>query len=222
MSNKYYPIYLDLESRHCVVIGGNDEAARKVQGLVNCRAKVTVISPEIVKSLQPLVELATVTWLRKVYTSGDLVEAALVIVADSEDLEINKQVFAEADLRNILVNVSDKPQMCSFIAPAIAEKGSLKIAISTGGGSPALTRKVKDLVSNSGVLDWGDLIPLLSKVRSELKIQGKNIRPNSWQEAITPELLKNFQNGDYDQAYDRLISDLIRSSKTVTKGKGNR
>ena len=222
MSNKYYPIYLDLESRHCVVIGGNDEAARKVQGLVNCRAKVTVISPEIVKSLQPLVELATVTWLRKVYTSGDLVEAALVIVADSEDLEINKQVFAEADLRNILVNVSDKPQMCSFIAPAIAEKGSLKIAISTGGGSPALTRKVKDLVSNSGVLDWGDLIPLLSKVRSELKIQGKNVRPDSWQESITPELLKNFQNGDYDQAYDRLISDLIRSSKTVTKGKGNR
>ena len=221
MSNKYYPIYLDLESRHCVVIGGNDEAARKVQGLVNCRAKVTVISPEIVKSLQPLVELATVTWLRKVYTSGDLVEAALVIVADSEDLEINKQVFAEADLRNILVNVSDKPQMCSFIAPAIAEKGSLKIAISTGGGSPALTRKVKDLVSNSGVLDWGDLIPLLSKVRSELKIQGKNVRPDSWQESITPELLKNFQNGDYDQAYDRLISDLIRSSKAVTKGKGN-
>ena len=222
MSNKYYPIYLDLESRHCVVIGGNDEAARKVQGLVNCRAKVTVISPALVKSLQPLVELEAVTWLRKVYTSGDLAEATLVIVADSEDVEINKQVFAEADLRNILVNVSDKPQMCSFIAPAIAEKGSLKIAISTGGGSPALTRKVKDLVSNSGVLDWGDLIPLLSKVRSELKIQGKNIRPNSWQEAITPELLKNFQNGDYDQAYDRLISDLIRSSKTVTKGKGNR
>ena len=221
MSNKYYPIYLDLESRHCVVIGGNDEAARKVQGLVNCRAKVTVISPALVKSLQPLVELEAVTWLRKVYTSGDLAEATLVIVADSEDVEINKQVFAEAELRNILVNVSDKPQMCSFIAPAIAEKGSLKIAISTGGGSPALTRKVKDLVSNSGVLDWGDLIPLLSKVRSELKIQGKNIRPNSWQEAITPELLKNFQNGDYDQAYDRLISDLIRSSKAVTKGKGN-
>ena len=222
MSNKYYPIYLDLESRHCVVIGGNDEAARKVQGLVNCRAKVTVISPEIVKSLQPLVELEAVTWLRKVYTSGDLAEATLVIVADSEDVEINKQVFAEAELRNILVNVSDKPQMCSFIAPAIAEKGSLKIAISTGGGSPALTRKVKDLVSNSGVLDWGDLIPLLSKVRSELKIQGKNVRPDSWQESITPELLKKFQNGDYDQAYDRLISDLIRSSKTVTKGKGNR
>lgn len=222
MSNKYYPIYLDLESRHCVVIGGNDEAARKVQGLVNCRAKVTVISPALVKSLQPLVELEAVTWLRKVYTSGDLAEATLVIVADSEDVEINKQVFAEAELRNILVNVSDKPQMCSFIAPAIAEKGSLKIAISTGGGSPALTRKVKDLVSNSGVLDWGDLIPLLSKVRSELKIQGKNVRPDSWQESITPELLKNFQNGDYDQAYDRLISDLIRSSKTVTKGKGNR
>ena len=221
MSNKYYPIYLDLESRHCVVIGGNDEAARKVQGLVNCRAKVTVISPALVKSLQPLVELEAVTWLRKVYTSGDLAEATLVIVADSEDVEINKQVFAEADLRNILVNVSDKPQMCSFIAPAIAEKGSLKIAISTGGGSPALTRKVKDLVSNSGVLDWGDLIPLLSKVRSELKIQGKNVRPDSWQESITPELLKNFQNGDYDQAYDRLISDLIRSSKAVTKGKGN-
>lgn len=221
MSNKYYPIYLDLESRHCVVIGGNDEAARKVQGLVNCRAKVTVISPALVKSLQPLVELEAVTWLRKVYTSGDLAEATLVIVADSEDVEINKQVFAEAELRNILVNVSDKPQMCSFIAPAIAEKGSLKIAISTGGGSPALTRKVKDLVSNSGVLDWGDLIPLLSKVRSELKIQGKNVRPDSWQESITPELLKNFQNGDYDQAYDRLISDLIRSSKAVTKGKGN-
>ena len=221
MSNKYYPIYLDLESRHCVVIGGSDDAARKVQGLVNCRAKVTVISPALVKSLQPLVELEAVTWLRKVYTSGDLAEATLVIVADSEDVEINKQVFAEAELRNILVNVSDKPQMCSFIAPAIAEKGSLKIAISTGGGSPALTRKVKDLVSNSGVLDWGDLIPLLSKVRSELKIQGKNVRPDSWQESITPELLKNFQNGDYDQAYDRLISDLIRSSKAVTKGKGN-
>jgi len=221
MSIKYYPIYLDLVSRHCVVIGGNDEAARKAQGLIDCQAHVTVISPSLVKSLHSLVKMDAVTWVQRPYAAGDLSGANLVIVADSGNMEINKQVIAEAELRSILVNVSDKPQMCSFIAPAIAERGPLKIAISTGGGSPALTRKVKDLLSNSGILDWGDLIPLLSKVRYELKVQGQNVLPDSWQESITPELLKSFQNGDYEQAYDQLVSDLVRSSDTVPKGKGN-
>ena len=161
MSNKYYPIYMDLEFRRCVVIGGNEEASRKVQGLIDSRAEITVISPDLVKSIKSLVESQIITWLDRPYISGDLFGVTLVIVADSRNIEINEQVFAEANARNVLVNVSDKTPMCSFIAPAIAERGPLKIAVSTGGGSPALTRKVRDLVSRSGILDWGDLIPLL-------------------------------------------------------------
>ena len=95
MSNKYYPIYLDLVSRHCVVIGGNDEAARKAQGLIDCQAHVTVISPSLVKSLHSLVEMDAVTWVQRPYAVGDLSGANLVIVADSGNMEINKQVIAE-------------------------------------------------------------------------------------------------------------------------------
>jgi precorrin-2 dehydrogenase/sirohydrochlorin ferrochelatase len=217
MSNKYYPIYLDLEFRRCVVIGGNDEASRKVQGLIDSRAQITVISPDLVKSLQSLVEGKIITWLDRPYISGDLFGATLVIVADSGNMEINEQVFSEANSRNVLVNVSDKTPLCSFIAPAIAERGSLKIAVSTGGGSPALTRKVRDLVSHSGILDWGDLIPLLSKVRYELKIRGQNVSPDTWQKSITPELLKSLQNGHYERAYDRLLTDLICSKESNSK-----
>ena len=91
MSNKYYPIYLDLEFRRCVVIGGNDEASRKVQGLIDSRAQITVISPDLVKSLQSLVEGKIITWLDRPYILGDLFGATLVIVADSGNMEINEK-----------------------------------------------------------------------------------------------------------------------------------
>ena len=130
MPNKYYPVYLDLENRQCVVIGGNDEALRKVRGLLDSLALVTVIAPEISPELREMFENGAINWKDRGYRAGDIQGSFLAIVADTSDTQINLQATTEATESNIPLNVMDVTHMCSFIAPAIARRGDVTLAIS--------------------------------------------------------------------------------------------
>src|SRR5262245_44632651 len=140
---KGYPIFLDLTHRSCVVIGGGAVAERKVAGLVEVGATVTVISPQLTERLEQWVHEGVVQHVARPYQSGDLA-GFLLAFATSGNLAVDAAVFADGRAIGVLVNSADDPVRCDFFLPAVIRRGDLAIAVSTGGASPALARAVRE------------------------------------------------------------------------------
>lgn len=136
---RYYMACLDLEGRDVLVVGGGRVAVEKVEGLLPCGARVTVVAPEIV----PELEEADVTIVRREYRTDDL-EGRFLVVAATSTTSVNRQVFTDAEARGLLCNVVDVPDLCSFILPAVHRVDPIAVAISTGGASPALAQRLRD------------------------------------------------------------------------------
>ncbi|MEW5871871.1 MAG: bifunctional precorrin-2 dehydrogenase/sirohydrochlorin ferrochelatase [Chloroflexota bacterium] len=177
---KTYPICLiGLEGRQAVVVGGGSVAARKVKGLLEAGAKVTVVSPVISADLQALVapqtdvilgldeELPAPVIIERSYRSGDL-EGAFLVIAATDDPAVNEAVWQEASRRGCLVNVVDDPLHSNFIVPAIVRRGELLLAISTGGASPALARRLRQQLEAQFGPEYGQLVELMASLRPEL------------------------------------------------------
>ena len=138
MSKRYYMACLDLEDRRCVVVGGGNVGLEKVRGLLDCGAKVTVVSPELHPELRSL----SVVWRPRPYRERDLDGAFLVVAATPHEI-VNRRVHADAEARNLLCNVADVPELCNFILPAVHRQDPITIAVSTGGASPALAQRIR-------------------------------------------------------------------------------
>lgn len=205
----YYPVFVDVKNHRCIVIGGGSQGAEKVHKLLDCDANVIVISPEIEEEIEEMAYLEKIVWHRRSYKNGDLEGALLAIVADTRDNTINQQVALEAEERNILLNVMDVTHLCTFIAPSIVDRGSVSVAISTGGASPALARKFRQELEKSNLIEYADLAPLLSDVRMELKRMGRSVDGDRWQSCLNKELLRMVQSGALEEARDILINGLL-------------
>ena len=136
---RYYMACLDLERRRCLVVGGGSVALEKTKGLLECGAAVTVVAPQIEPDLQVL----PVDWRRKRYDASDLDGSFLVIAATSVK-SVNRRVFFDAEARSLPCNVVDTPDLCSFILPAVYRRDPITLAVSTGGASPALAKRLRD------------------------------------------------------------------------------
>jgi siroheme synthase-like protein len=139
MAERYYMACLDLEDRDCLVVGGGPVALEKVGGLLDCDAVVTVVAPAIDPELQRL----PIRWRPKEYDAGDL-EGSFLVVAATSTPSVNRSVFADAEARSLLCNVVDVPELCSFILPAVYRRDPITLAVSTGGASPALAKRLRD------------------------------------------------------------------------------
>lgn len=139
---KYYPICLQIEGRRCLVVGGGKVAERKAQGLLESGASVVVISPELTEGLRRMQEAGTIAWQARGYRQDDVVGFFLVMAA-TDDRQVQDQVQADAECHQILLNVADVPEKCNFILPALVKRGPLSIAISTSGKSPALAKRLR-------------------------------------------------------------------------------
>jgi precorrin-2 dehydrogenase/sirohydrochlorin ferrochelatase len=157
----------DLAQRLCIVVGGGKVASRKVIGLLEAGAAVTVISPVLDDTIQHAASQEQIRWIARPYQEGDLAGAFLVIAA-TDDAPVNHAVFAEAELRHILVNVVDDPQHSNFILPAQVRRGDLRIAISTGGASPALARRLREKLEADFGPEYTLLVQLLDELRPRL------------------------------------------------------
>lgn len=141
--NKYYPIMLDVKNRKCGVIGGGKVAYRKIISLLECGAKVVVISKEIIQDIRILINEKKVKHLDDNYNFKYISDLYLVYAATSETT-VNKEIYRQCSENNILVNVVDEPDICNFIVPSKIQKGDLTIAVSTNGKSPMLARKIRE------------------------------------------------------------------------------
>lgn len=205
----YYPIYMNVQRRRCVVIGGGPPGEEKVTRLLDCEADVVVVSPELTGRLHSLARSGRITWIERGYEPGDIEGAVLAIVADTSDEGVNRRAAEEAEARNVPLNVMDVTHLCTFIAPSIARRGPVTVATSTNGRSPALARLFRERLTGSRLLEYADLAPLLSDVRSELMGKGMRVPPDQWQIAITEQLLDMVQAGRYDEARRMLMDGLV-------------
>jgi precorrin-2 dehydrogenase/sirohydrochlorin ferrochelatase len=168
LDTPFYIACLRLTGRRCVVVGGGEVGLEKVEGLLACDARVVLIAPEAGPELELLAREGSIEWLRRDYETGDL-EATFIVIAATDDTDINIRVYEDAEARAMLVNVVDVPPLCNFILPAIVRTGPLAIAISTAGASPALAKRIKAQIAEAYGEPYARLAVLLNEVRGWAK-----------------------------------------------------
>ncbi len=167
LTKEYFPVYLNIEGRLCVVVGGGRVAERKVKSLLKAGAKLKVISPELTSELKKIAEKGVFFWEKRGYQKGDL-EGAWLVIAATNDPEVQKEVFKEAEERRIFCNVVDVPELCSFIVPSVVRRGKLSIAISTSGASPAVARRLREMFENIIGEEYETYIELMNNLRQQI------------------------------------------------------
>jgi len=174
-AKSYYPICLDLEGQTCLVVGGGQVAERKVLSLLECGARVVVVSPALTSTLQ---ELATEGRIE--YKAGtfhpSLLEGVSLVIAATDDARVNAAVSEAARQRRLLVNVVDAPELGNFLVPAVVRRGPLVIAVSTSGTSPLLARRLRQELEGRYGPEYARVLEGLQKVRRRLKAEIANPR----------------------------------------------
>jgi len=203
----YYPIFVELQDRRCLVIGGGREAQRKVEGLLAAGGRVTVIAPKLARDLQRLLAEGRIDLQQREYREGD-VEGYEVVMVATDDGAVNAQVAAEGKRRRVWVNAADDPKNCDFILPAVIRRGRITIASSTGGASPALARRLREELEAYMTDDIPALADLLAEVREELRARGIAPSAEVWQAAIDEELRVLLAQRKHRQAKARLLKAL--------------
>ncbi len=196
----YYPVFLNVSDRKCVVVGGGQVALRKVKMLLEHGANVEVISPDLCPGLDKLAENGKIKALQRRYQIGDL-RGAFMAIAATNDNATNQEVVKEARRGHILVNVVDDVEDSNFIVPSYLRRGDVTIAISTAGLSPALARKIRAKLEGEFGDEYASLAVLIDEVRSEIKREGIKVRGNNWHKALDLDLMIDLlKRGDKERA----------------------
>ncbi len=180
----YYPTYLNLAGKKCVILGGGTVAQGKIAGFRDAGAVITIISPDATVGIKRAAQNGHVQWLERKYQPGDL-EGAFIAVAATNVWHVNREIYDEAESLGVLLNVVDDPDLCTFIAPSVVKRNPVTLAISTGGASPALARKLRETLADHPALEWADLAGVLARARREVKQRRVAIDPDRWQCCIT-------------------------------------
>jgi len=207
-----YPINLLLEGRLCVVVGGGAVAERKVGSLLEARATVRVVSPEVTRHLAALVGARQIEWRQAEATEADLADAFLVILA-TDDATLNTRLARAADAAGKLVNAVDQPEACNFHVPASIRRGPLMLTISTGGASPALARHIREELESRFGPEYGELAELLGRLRQTVDQAHRSQpeRARAWERVVNSQVLDLLRDGRQAEA-EALARELLAVS----------
>jgi len=221
----YYPIFMEMRGRRVLLVGGGHVALEKIGKLADAEAEVTVVAPALRPEVRAFIEVGRARWLDRAYQRGDVQGFDLVFIA-TDDGEVNTAIAAEARAAGIWVNAADDVANCDFILPALATRGRIALAASTGGASPALARWLRERLEE--FLD--DEVVALADVLAEVRVLARQrdrecaascnrtrtpppllcgdcpnrVTPDQWQAAIDPELRALLRAGDTARARERL------------------
>ncbi len=168
---QYYPANLDLRGHLAVVIGGGEIAERKVLTLLEAGARVTVVSPTLTATLAGLADTHEIVHHPRSYRRGDLTDAWLAFAATGDE-SVHAEIAAEAAEQRVFLNVVDRPRLCSFIVPAVLTRGPVSVAVSTGGASPALAKRLASELAAAVGPEWGLAADVLGALRGRLASDG--------------------------------------------------
>ncbi|MBU1566328.1 MAG: bifunctional precorrin-2 dehydrogenase/sirohydrochlorin ferrochelatase [Proteobacteria bacterium] len=163
----YYPVNLKIDKRLCVVVGGGVVALRKAKGLLQAEARIRVISPTVEAELRILADQKKIEWLQRGYVEGDL-NGAFLVFAATNDSDVQLRIKKEAIRSAVILNSADDPGGSDFHVPAHFRRGKMLITISTGGGSPALAKKIREQLEEEIGPEYEAVVDLLSLVRERL------------------------------------------------------
>ncbi|WP_207536037.1 precorrin-2 dehydrogenase/sirohydrochlorin ferrochelatase family protein [Desertivirga arenae] len=168
--NTLFPVFLKLEKLNLLIVGGGNVGEEKLSAVLNNspEAKVKLVASEIFPPVRDLLQKHSIPYLEKPFTPGDLDGIDLAIVAIN-DKEISAEIHALCKERGVLTNVADKPALCDFYLGSIVQKGNLKIAISTNGKSPTISKRVKEVLNETFPAEIDDLLDNMEKIRNSLK-----------------------------------------------------
>jgi precorrin-2 dehydrogenase/sirohydrochlorin ferrochelatase len=203
MNQNYYPAFINLYEKQCVVVGGGSVAERKVLPLLRSGAKITVISPALTEILEKQRDKGAINHIKRNYKRGDLKGAFLVIAATSDE-RINREVSEDAPC---LVNAVDMPEIANFIVPSTINSGQLTIAVSTSGASPAVARAIRKELELLYGRDFGQYINFLKKLRERAKkeILDKDVRKRFLKELASKEIIQILRKNGFKMAKERVI-----------------
>ena len=205
----YFPVYLDLRGRRCVVIGEDDEAQMKAGALVEAGAEVTVICPEDRPRFTEMAERGDITLRTRDYQPGDLSGAFLAISATTHDRPLSEAIHEEAEREKCLLNVVDITDLCTWIYPALVRRGDATVAISTNGKSPAMASFLRREIDNALPDGYGMLLDVLAEIREELRRDERMPRAGRWQDALNDDAIRALSvAGDEAALRARLIAIL--------------
>ena len=207
MDAPLYPVNLVVAGRRCLVVGGGEVAARKVEGLVEAEADVHVVAPAVSEAIRTL----PVTWEERPYERGE-VAAYRLAVACTDDPDVNRAVFEDGEAAGVWVNSADDPAHCSFTLPSRLHHGSLLVTVSTGGDSPAFAAWLRQRLEEEIGPEYETLLELLADARREARDRGVVTRPADWQRALDSGMLELIREGRVAEAKERLQACLSSSS----------
>jgi siroheme synthase-like protein len=164
----FYPLFFDLRGRKCLVVGAGEIATRKAESLLSSGADVKVVSPEACEDMKKLLADSRLEWLQRPFEASDL-DGCLLVIASTNDPDVNRHVFDEAEKRGMPANIVDVPELCNFIVPSVMRRGDFQVAVSTGGASPVLARESRKWLEKAFGPQWGPLVKTLAEIRSTLK-----------------------------------------------------
>ncbi len=206
---KYFPIFLDAKKISAMVIGGGEVATRKIELLLKSTNNITVMSKSVCASVERLINLHQLTWLKHNYQAGHLDTINLVIAA-TDDMQVNEAIYQEATPLNILTNVVDQPELCTYITPAIIDRSPMIIALSSSGSSPILIRMLREQIEKTLPHAYGKLADFSHKFRDHVKarVKGLRNRRSFWESTLRGPIGQAVLDGRQQQAEQHLISSI--------------
>lgn len=206
---RHLPIFMDVKGRDCLVVGGGPVAVRKAGLLLEAGARVTLVAPEACDELRALHAAERVCWLPEGFAARHL-SGRMLVIAATDDVGVNRRVYAAARTRNLPVNVADQPALCSFVLPAVVDRDPVTIAVSTGGNAPVLARHLKSRLETLVPHTWGRLATLLGAWRGEVKrrLNSPLARRRFWEDVLEGTPAMRALSGDISGAAAGLAAAL--------------
>ncbi len=197
---KYYPVCLDVSGKRCVIVGGGDVAERKARRLIDCGADVLVVSETLSPALQAMKSDGRLSHIQTGYSS-DLIEGAFLVIGATDRAAVNDAVSRDARQRGILVNIVDDPDRCNFILPSLYRRGDLMIAVSTGGKSPALAKKLRKEMALHFGPEYETLLRIMGRIRGRIIERGHPPEKNKalFESVIDSDIMDHIRGKRWDK-----------------------
>jgi len=213
---KYYPVFLDIDGKPCVVVGSGEVAYRKVQRLIDCGARVRVIAKPLSPALAELKAQGRITHIDAHY-EPEHIDCAFLVIGATDNRQVNERIFRDARIRNILVNIVDEPERCDFILPSIVERGDLSIAVSTGGKSPALAKHLRKELEEIFGAEYETYLRIMGEIREFVLARGQSSDENRqvFESFVQSDMLNLIRKKDW-HAVKSLIQGILHESIEVT------
>ena len=205
---EFYPVCLDISGERCVVVGGGEVAERKVIGLLECGAKVVLVARTLTPALRAMRDAGKIEQASDDYKE-EYLEGAFLVIGATDRADVNEKVSQDARERGILVNIVDVPARCNFIVPSVFRRGDLLVAVSTGGKSPALARRLREEIEERYGPEYSTLLTIMGDLRGRIIARGASSAENRvlFESVLDSDILRHIREGNGERVRE-IIRDL--------------